>query len=417
MFKKFLALTLACSLLGQNVLFAQQVPVEDLRQLQQQANRDVKELGLTDAQKTFLTIGGTVFLSSIVFTALHKHSIKMEQQKSTKMLEATIRQHSQEMAKAEREALAAHQAEVTRLQREFNANLAAKETELLSYKEELSAVREELMAAREDLRLTSIKKAGFEKSAAVQKAKRQTLISQLEKRELELQEIIAQQTKTAEFYNDLFHQFSAIEHSVTLDMEKYTRLFDETLPEAERRSLRAALNNEPFLKAATKEQQEMFLKYVDDAMSLIHVGKTTEGASHILRFGAEKFLPQAEKALYQRLISLAKHVSTKKNLFVISFLALLGVSAQSAQAQNTKQLQANRINQNFNIFLKADETTLAQIAQNPEATKVCVQGAYALHMMKALPQEDIQALANESYEEGSRQKQNNYQRVRFGVSY
>jgi len=117
------------------------------------------------------------------------------------------------------------------------------------------------------------------------------------------------------------------------------------------------------------------------------------------------------------LISLAKHVSTKKNLFMISFLALLGVSAQSAQAQNTKQLQANRINQNFNIFLKADETTLAQIAQNPEATKVCVQGSYALHMMKALPQEDIQALANESYEEGSRQKQNNYQRVRFGVSY
>ncbi len=406
LFQKFLALTLAFSLLGQNALFAQAVSVEDLKSMQQQANQDVAEMGLSDTEKTFLTIGGTVFLASVVFAAIHKHSMKLQQERASKIL---------------RENMVAHQAEINKMQQQANAEVIQHQTQVNKLKEEftqtLTQKEAELAAVREELRITTIKKEGLAKSAATQKAKRETALAQLQARELELQEIIARQNKSIEFYNDLFQQFSAVDHTITQEMDKYLKLFDETVPEAERNLLRTALPHEPWFKAATKEQQEMFLKYVDDAMSLTHVGKTTAGASHVLSNGAVRFLPQAEKSLYQRLVVLGKHVASKRNIFTFGLLALLGVSAHNAQAQQVQHITANRINTNFNLFLNASEQDLKRIADNPQAAKVCVQGAYAIHMMKALPQEEIKTITSMLKEDGQARRQNTYNNLRNGVSY
>ena len=396
LFQKILALTLVFSLLGQNVLFAQTISTENLKDIQTQANKDIQELGLTDNQKTFLSIGGTAVLTFLVTTAIHKYRSKV----ATEELKRKFAEESFEMAKR---TATRHAEDVAKLQAEFNQTLAQGE--------------KKLAALQEELRITTIKKNGLEKSVATQKAKREAALLQLEKREAELQAIIAEQKTSVELYQDLAARLSHVDFDIYTQMEKYTKLFDETVPKAERNLLRTAIPNEPWFKTATKEQQELFLKYLDDALGVLHNGNSIQGASHILNFGARRFLPQAEASLFQRLLTLSHHVATKKNMFAIGLLALLGVSAHTAQAQTANQLVTNRINTNFNLFLDASEEDLQKIANIPQAVEVCVQGAYAIHMMKALPNEEIQEIARLAQEEGNAVRQNTYQGLRSGASY
>ena len=72
--QKLLVLTLVFSLLGQNVLFAQTISTENLKDIQTQANKDIQEIGLTDNQKTFITIGGTALLTYLVMAAINKRN-------------------------------------------------------------------------------------------------------------------------------------------------------------------------------------------------------------------------------------------------------------------------------------------------------------------------------------------------------
>ena len=67
--------------------------------------------------------------------------------------------------------------------------------------------------------------------------------------------------------------------------------------------------------------------------------------------------------------------------------------------------------------MDASEEDLQKIANIPQAVEVCVQGAYAIHMMKALPNEEIQEIARLAQEEGNAVRQNTYQGLRSGASY
>lgn len=406
-FKKLLAVTLIFALLGQNALFAQAIPVETLSSMQQQANADLQETGLSEKGKILLSIGGTAFATSLVWVAIHRHLTNVEKKKNALNLKYLIKGHENEILNIQRQAANTATETTQRLHAEFTARLYEKERQLERYRgSEVATVQRELDRA-------NIKKEGYKKSAEVQKAKKEAAVS----KQRYLEDLLDAQQKNIDLYQEALDHFTQIDLTAVREMEKYQKLFDISTPQADRQALRASLELEPWFKAATQEQQKTFLATIDNAIFLTHQGKTTRGASHVLFMHATSFLPKAEKDLYQRLLTLSRQLFTKNNLFAISLLAVFGVSAHAMQAQAADYTMADRINTNFDLFLHASEEELQEIANNEEAVKVCVEGAYALHMMKALPKSEIDAMMQTLQAPAAENNRNAYNTIRSSATY
>lgn len=176
------------------------------------------------------------------------------------------------------------------------------------------------------------------------------------------------------------HYMDLVSYSKDLDEELkiYEKLFDKRVPAAERDALFKKLSQEPWLKIATPQQQQEFLRIVKQA-SDVGIGGGKESASNymrlLIRWSIEKNMP-----LYERLMGMCRHIFHSHNLLAVGLMVTLGLATHDANAQS----MASRIQANFNLFLNANAQELAQLEKDENLRTICIQGAQALHEMSQM---------------------------------
>ena len=233
---------------------------------------------------------------------------------------------------------------------------------------------------------------GWKKSSEVQRSKRLAAMEAASQREAQLMEEL--EKLQIRFNQKKSHYMDIVHYSTNLDAElaKYEKLFDKSVPEAERKALRQQLTQEPWLLNATKAQQEEFLDIIDQA-SAYRRGTYKEAGDGFMRFLIRKSMDK-NMPLYERLIGMCRHIFHSKNLLTVALIVTLGMSAHDVHAQK----MADRINTNFELFLNATPEELAVMEQNEEVRNICIQGAEALHVMSQMSPSEA-AVLRESLQE------------------
>ena len=386
MLRKSLALFLCISLLGQNALFAaaaqpSQQP-QNLAQYQQRAKEDLRRTPwIAREGKYILGIGGTSLALLITQQVRHQHKIQALQKQYAKALRDIRHNADITLAQAQSE----WNFERNNMRTHFNDRIS-------SLEQELATVRAEKQALAEELRLSNIKMEGWKKSSEVQRSKRLAAMEAASQREAQLMEEL--EKLQIRFNQKKSHYMDIVHYSTNLDAEltKYEKLFDKSVPEAERKALRQQLTQEPWLLNATKAQQEEFLDIIDQA-SAYRRGTYKEAGDGFMRFLIRKSMDK-NMPLYERLIGMCRHIFHSKNLLTVALIVTLGMSAHDVHAQK----MADRINTNFELFLNATPEELAVMEQNEEVRNICIQGAEALHVMSQMSPSEA-AVLRESLQE------------------
>ena len=385
MLRKSLALFLCMSLLGQNALFAApaaEAQPQTLAQYQQRAKEDLQRTPwIAREGKYILGIGGTSLALLITQQVRHQHKIQALQKQYAKALRDIRHNADITLAQAQSE----WNFERNNMRTHFNDRIS-------SLEQELATVRAEKQALAEELRLSNIKMEGWKKSSEVQRSKRMAAMEAASQREAQLMEEL--EKLQIRFNQKKSHYMDIVHYSTNLDAElaKYEKLFDKSVPEAERKALRQQLTQEPWLLNATKAQQEEFLDIIDQA-SAYRRGTYKEAGDGFMRFLIRKSMDK-NMPLYERLIGMCRHIFHSKNLLTVALIVTLGMSAHDVHAQK----MADRINTNFELFLNATPEELAVMEQNEEVRNICIQGAEALHVMSQMSPSEA-AVLRESLQE------------------
>ena len=406
--KQMLACTLSLSLLGQSALFAAppQQPSKQpntLVEYQQRAREEVKRSPWIQREgKYILGAGGAVVAGFVLQEVRHWRRLEVLQQEYTSRLESVYRAGKKA---AQREFADVEKNLKTRLAQEeiyFDRLAAADKKKVSMLQEEMFAAQKEAEAAKrelaqvqaskkqleKELRTANHKATGWQKSSEVQRGKLKAAQEAAVTREAELQQVIAQWEKRYALKNE-HYIFLASYHPDNWGgkLHTYEKIFDPKVSQAERLALRNQLAQEPWLLQATQAQQKEFMKIVDRAaeMRMYNGRETTDMFMRsMIRMFVDKELP-----LYERLIGLCRHIFHSKNLMIVGTIFILGASAQSASAQK----MADRVNQNFDLFLNATEQELAVMEKDKEVVKVCVQVSEVLHQMSQLTPEEQDMLS------------------------
>lgn len=394
MFKlnKVLACVLSLSLLGQSALFAApQQPREPqtLAEYQARAKEDVQRSPWIQREgKYILTAGGALAAGLILQGVYYRRKMTKMNQEYVAQLGKTYEYYGNKLAEQEGQ----------RKLKEFQRGL----TQSGSYLDELDQVaarlRKEMWADKDKIELlekeiaelqaankrlekellhTGNKARGWQKAAELRQGRVEMLKEELVrlKKEYDLSEL--------RYY--FLTSTSAEKWGGRLDA--YVKIFDASVPEAERLALRKQLAQEPWLLQATQSQQKEFLRIIDRASNMaVHASKTSaEPYMHsMIRGFVDKELP-----IYERLAGLCSRVFTSKNLVWVGLIVVLGTTAQTASAQR----MADRVNKNFDLFLNATPQELAEMEKDKEVVKVCVQGAEVLHQMSRMDKEEQEILS------------------------
>ena len=372
--------------MGQNALFAaaaqpSQQP-QNLAQYQQRAKEDLQRTPwIAREGKYILGIGGTSLALLITQQVRHQHKIQALQKQYAKALRDIRHNADITLAQAQSE----WNFERNNMRTHFNDRIS-------SLEQELATVRAEKQALAEELRLSNIKMEGWKKSSEVQRSKRLAAMEAASQREAQLMEEL--EKLQIRFNQKKSHYMDIVHYSTNLDAElaKYEKLFDKSVPEAERKALRQQLTQEPWLLNATKAQQEEFLDIIDQA-SAYRRGTYKEAGDGFMRFLIRKSMDK-NMPLYERLIGMCRHIFHSKNLLTVALIVTLGMSAHDVHAQK----MADRINTNFELFLNATPEELAVMEQNEEVRNICIQGAEALHVMSQMSPSEA-AVLRESLQE------------------
>ncbi len=417
-FKQVLACTLSLSLLGQSALFAAptQQPSKQpqtLAEYQQRAKIEVQRSPWIQREgKYILGAGGAVVAGFILQEVRHRRRLEVMQQEYTGRLESVFRAGKKaaqrEFADVEKDLrmnLAQEELGFDRLVAEDKKTIAMLQEEMFAAQKEAAAAKEELLQVQvskkqleKELRTSNHKATGWKKSSEVQRGKLNAAREAAAKREAELLETIAQWEKRYRLKSD-HYSFLASYHPNNWEgkLFEYEKLFDFKVPQAERVALRRQLAQEPWLLQATKSQQKEFLKIVDQSIAM-HKYNGRETTDMFMRSQIRMFIDR-ELPIYERLIGLCRHIFHSKNLMIMGAIFVLGASAQTASAQK----MADRVNQNFDLFLNATPQELAEMEKDKEVVKVCVQGAEVLHQMGQMTQEE-QDILSQAWRAGGVQK-------------
>ncbi len=388
MIKKLLALTLCFSVLNSPLLWAavpnaaalpanksdgQEVASQQsLAAYQQQAKEDLARAPwIAREGKYILGIGGTSVALLIAQHIIHQRKTYALRSEYMASIKAARQTGQQRLLSAQKEWDLARKDIVERF-----------ETRIAEMDKEMAALLNEKKALQEELRITKIKKDGLAQSAATQRSKRLAAEQAAAEREAALTaQLDALQER---FDRKKLHYTDLTHYSPSLDKELvvYEKLFDKSVPEAERLALRKQLEKEPWLLKTTEAQQKEFLKLIDEA-SAYRRGTYRDAGDGFMRFLIRKAIDR-NMPLYERMIGMCRHIFHSKNLMAIAVVAALGISAQDVKAQK----MADRVNTNFDLFLNATPQQLAEMEKDETVRAVCIQGAQALHLMSQMSAEE-----------------------------
>ena len=387
MIRKLLVLLLSFSLLGQQALFAKNVPAEPqtLAQYQQRAKKDIQHAPwISNEGIALLSLGGTAVGLGIVQHIMHKRQIKeLTGNFETQLHNARVTSRKyQQIAKQERQQQYSLVQQLEEQNRALQEQLGIANSRASKWKKQYNSLVntdrgwQQARIAQLEKEIASLTKKK-KKTGSISANKSQTIRvmhNRIVKLKKDLQQLQVRFNQKKGHYTTMF--------SYSYDWEKelnvYEKLFDKNLPTSQRSALRAQLLKEPWLQAVTEAQRKEFMHFIDEGMSVsIGGGKisASEYMRHMMRWSVEKNMP-----LFERMVAICRHIFHSKNLPAIALLVALGASAHSVHAQK----QADRINTNFRLFLNATPKQLAAMEKDEELRKICIQGAEALHQMSLL---------------------------------
>ncbi len=355
--QKTLSLLVSVALLGQSTLFAQENRTgqePSLAQYQQQLQEDAQRAPWISREgKIFLAAGGIAFALLYSQNWYYKRSIKRMQERHIHDNYQMFEQHTRE-------------------------NAAAFEREKQLHKE-LKGARSQIEKLNKEIELLNISANATRQQYQNDLNKNRSLTKKLQK------EIQRQRNLLEKFpgYTSPLLRYTA---GSPADYAKYEKLFDGAPMDASRQALRRQLAQEPWLLQAPKAQQEEFLKIIDEVISQSRHSRLAgdEAMARLLRRSIDKHMP-----IYKYLLGMGRYIFQSKNVMTVGLLLAFGVAAHNnASAQKI----ADRVNTNFDLFLKATPQELEMLEQNEEARRICIQGARLLHELSLLPAQDVQDL-------------------------
>ena len=178
-------------------------------------------------------------------------------------------------------------------------------------------------------------------------------------------------------------------------LAKYSNLFDESLPKAERTALRAQMETESWFKAFSKEEQKDFLKIIDETLINTESALSREGTLYIFASRSSLFYEQHAGKAANYLRRFGRTLFSKGNLIMAAILLpTLTISMTANAAPNSNPEMASRIEKNFDLFLNASEQELQKMQQYEDVYEACVQGAAVLHTLTLLDEAETEEVQN-----------------------
>lgn len=379
--QKGIALAVAFSLVGQNLLFA--APTDDkkvpLATVQQQAQQDrtwLQENGMVVALGTYSALATFAAVEFAISRAAAKKQAKTLQQ------------------------------ELNRMEQEYRTNWGQVFNENSQLKKQKFALADEADAlskavGQKDNQLAILteqsnkKIAGITRSRDVQRTKRKAAekeVSRLSAENQQLKELYELREATM---RDAMHTMDFfINNTLSLDavgekqLSKYAEMFNRALSEQERVALRGKLETEAWFKAFSKEEQRDFLKIIDEMITLTNrTGMSREGILFSYSARASKYVTKHVTPSSRYLVGIGRKLLSKSSLLSAAILlAFIAAPAFSAQAADSPL--AKRITLNPNLFLDATPEDLAQMEQDPAAYEACLDVATTQHVLTLLDQDE-----------------------------
>ncbi len=405
---KILACVLSFSLLGQSALFAAPSPnssasPQTLADYQARAKEELKNTPWLDQEgKDILSAGGAV-ATAFVLREVSPKNIEQEIQRiksetervkreieNTKRHPQTVDERVTELEKATAQVEKGTQTK-SKLIETFEPRRAA---DVKSYEQELKA----LEARRTSLsRFAKESQKSLSPNEIIEAREQLKALELIEQKEAALLKELAELNQRNEIMQERYAFLTSFESTAWKNLDSYAKIFDPSVPALERKAWRERLANEPWLKQAPLAQQKEFMQIVDQAASeTIASGKRSGG--RLMEVLIRQFAGE-QSPLYRRLINLCKGAFRSKNVLAVGLVFALGMAAQTASAQK----MADRVNQNFDLFLNATPQELAEMEKDKEVVKVCVQGAEVLHQMGQMTQEE-QDILSQAWRAGGVQK-------------
>ncbi|MBR2865865.1 MAG: hypothetical protein IKC13_06315 [Elusimicrobiaceae bacterium] len=352
-FKRFISLTLSVLLLGQSVLWAQestpravQEPRYTLAEYQAFAKRDLENTSWIQRHKnTLITIGGTTFAVGSVAAVLLKYQEKQLKEAAEKAMQQSLSQ----ILAVKNEQLSVS-AQHTKALHEQNRELIR----------ENKALRKSNTAA--NYHLSQELKPAYERAYLENNMMKPLL------EDLRLDMNLASRISVQDYIID----------------DYLKKIASSQLSKAQKMALVDEMSKKPWFKGlGTEAEQEAFTKLLRDVINTAEL-QTISTTRHVLataissnrkKLGVE-FLSAGHKLL--------NHFFHSRNVLTIGLVVLLGVTSFDMQAQE----MAQRVENNFMLFLNATPQELAIMEQNKEIREKCIIGAETINMLSQMPQEE-----------------------------
>ncbi len=350
--QKTIVLVIVCSLLGPNSLWAKVQPqlTLPLAEVQEQARQD--RSWLQEHQLAILTGWSVLATLGTIKFAIDK----TQQRQRIKLLSKEIANAQQEVAQA----------------KQLKAQLEVLEN---NYKAQTARLQK-LTATNHNLeeQLKNIKEAYLLKLRSTEK-------------------------DFSSFYKYIDNLQTPLSATTEKMLESYVPLLDASLPEKQYRQLRLRFSREPLMQGLSKEERRTFFRMLDD---LIVYQRAAAGKLSI-KLSKDECLIYSSQIVRNYLLShpetnqkfvlrfLRKAMDKNYLLSLLGVVSMLSVPALNAQAQAKSPL-AQRIENNFDLFLNASPEELAELEQDPQAYKACVTGTDTYHQITLLSEQEQAAL-------------------------
>lgn len=352
-FYRFLSLTLSVLLLSQSTLWAQQTtpvasaePRYTLAEYQAFAKRDLENTPwIKRNQNTLIAVGGTSIAVGSIAAVLLKYQekhLKEAAEKATKEAVSQILTAKNEQLSTAAQSAKAFQQQNRELMRENQA--LRKSNAATNYH-----LSQELKPAYERAYLEN-----------------NTMKPLLE--DLRLDMNLASRVSVPDYIID----------------DYLKKIASSQLSKTQKLALVEEMSKKPWFKSlGTQSEQESFVQLLKKVIETADV-QTISTTRHMLasaisssrkKLGVE-FLSAGHKLLH--------HFFHSRNVWTIGLIVLLGVTSFDSQAQE----MAQRVENNFMLFLNATPEELAVMEQHKEIREKCIIGAETINMLSQMPQEE-----------------------------
>ena len=171
---------------------------------------------------------------------------------------------------------------------------------------------------------------------------------------------------------------------VNKDVAKYVDIANTHLTKEAREDLFQQMLREPWFKAFSDRDKRFFYDITHNIMEQANFDchLPLKKQMDLIWTWTPQFTETDLTLASKYLRGLCRQITNKPNLFFASALLLGIFTIQDVSAHTASHDMAKRLNQNFQLFLQADEQTLTELEQDPITYEVCVKNAALIHALR-----------------------------------